>query len=1043
MKNPFKNIFKKNSPNKLSKVTEKKLKEIGIDKSGKYSFKIFKSRLLEPSIESIISFTIILSLIFLFVQNSDTPIFINFLIDKKINPSTFLISQEDSHFQNIISIIGGIGAIVVGLVFFIIGVVGNDRFTTKTYFHTGRIWPLSFFSIGLFLVYSWIRWQSCCDGISILALLPILIYAISTISALYKILDLILKKERLEYKTAELVISKISESIENVLYERIMFNLFYGLMESSEYIFSAHGNINDENKQDVYPSISGILIDINLKELRKLSNYLNELRLTEKLGYPQNLQDKKVSERTTNLSEKEDIKEEVQIPKLNVFLFSKIQIGPDEIAKPLLTYDKRLLGTNIRNANIRKRKITKMVTDIFIIGEYKRVNNKIMTELLDVEKGFVKGIKESDRGLVKRYTKLYKSFVISFIQKFKETVGSYNNKKAHEERTSLIGGWDSMEWLSDSTRLLIDIALKENVAQITQEVTYLPKRFIQLAIEQNDAYVYQHFLRFVFIFYHMAKNTKDSDIKQMLEEKTVEYIQDLSTYNLEVALDKAIDETTQKEMLDYVKHMYIVLQTLTKNSFDDDNWNLFERYIKLHKKLFRQYKSGYFNKPNNYAHDINISSELVIWALSSYILSKYISNSINNKYLNKLLPLLPNKITDIINLYMRASDERKTRNWDWDTWDRGESGEVISIKTQERFTELLAFQLMKKFNNEIEINNFIKDTDPGFINNITELIKTIQSLNNRNINTTKSFFNDTDIKKTSQLILFLEKVKDHLEKNEKKTLREEPVSQSKVKDFRQKVLKYFNKHASFRYILKKYDLLNIRESTTKPIQSRGYNEIVTKKQFIDNWRISHSNMGDYYGESLANWENTYILDKLYSKSNKKNITEVNIKHLLKTRPEDKFIIAINQNLFELQEYDTNFNTGTKEKNIFKYIYSYKSYSIPVYNIYTHHSNKQGIFILDVTKLGKLTIYTPKQQSGTKILNNLSIGVFNNIEHPKVFNSILKKHPDWLEKQGTIKQQKNYLHEHVIVKVFEKVLFKTKSKTSFWGYFLSTKTINDY
>jgi len=159
-----------------------------------------------------------------------------------------------------------------------------------------------------------------------------------------------------------------------------------------------------------------------------------------------------------------------------------------------------------------------------------------------------------------------------------------------------------------------------------------------------------------------------------------------------------------------------------------------------------------------------------------------------------------------------------------------------------------------------------------------------------------------------------------------------------------------------------------------------------------------------------------------------------------------FILALNVNLIEFFKDSNNFipkwhkdSPQLKEKDIeaFEGSYLFEGKDIPIFKNYLGVVDKK-ILILNKSKLGKLIQYSPLNEGEGKDLKKdifyMNIQSFS--ENIELMNEFISKPPKWLKNRGNKDNQKKYLQELVLIKIFKR--FKYNKHKDFEGYLLKLK-----
>jgi len=412
--------------------------------------------------------------------------------------------------------------------------------------------------------------------------------------------------------------------------------------------------------------------------------------------------------------------------------------------------------------------------------------------------------------------------------------------------------------------------------------------------------------------------------------------------------------------------------------------------------------------------------------------------------------IIPNNFDQVISLYFgKYLLERK-----FDFWEDHHGSEIYY---KEYFLLLLARVLKNiKINGEGKYEQLEKYRLPklniyrisDLEHSIDELVETANKIKDRKKTLSILGFDVENINELfdNKLIYFLKILKEKAQEKIKEIQRDQKISQEKVDKFKEDVLKGFNESIILRDIFRHFKLYEdkTKEKSKGKLERIGINMVREKAPFFDEWYVHYLDWGIDSGRGLANYENSYILEKIAS-----NCDEVNGKNIDKILNKSNdlsniIIFAVNLNLFEFFKDSHNFifewykDSPQLDIRGFEGWYIFKEKYIPVFGMYQEKINKQ-ILVLDKAKLGKLIQYSPLDEGESE---NLRKGIFYfNIqsfsENPKLMNSFIKKPPEWLKKIGDEKKQREHLQEKALIQIFER--FKYVKDSEFQGYSLNLKS----
>lgn len=980
----------------------------------------FKEKFLSiPSKPSIFSLTILITLTlitFLFLQ-----------IDFHF-PRYLILFQEDSHFQNLIAITGGITSVVIAIVIFVAEAIKEKGISSKVLLQKSNIWLLSYLSVTTFGYYIWINLRAC-DCITFLAIFPIIFYAITALSSLYNTIRVLTDKQ--EYlKSAKKIINKeINFQTRDLLEQRVYINTFQNIIKAQNYKLLVNPYHYANHKENYYLfriEGSGYISNINLKNLRKISDEIDSYAAENKFKFEidQTVAPNEQSLTPGNSLLSGEINQERYVTKQPTD-----RIDPDN--NIILAINRKLIPEDRKSQFIET--IKGLVSKTFIISKKDLDEEEVfVAEISEIESPFIKAIREANRSTIQIHIDIYKDLIDNLIKKLNQTIGNYNNKEATKEMSSLFGSWKSIDWVRDSTYFSLGIALETKVKEVIREIAFLPRYFTKTALEKREALLFRTFMTFPVHFYRYYQEIENASIKGYFLDRSWRSIKEIFEFSILNEYENSDSTPDKKELLQYAKHCLIVMQELLVQAYRNNDayaLNLFYNNFNKISKYNRE--DGY--RDINWPNDIHFQIDIMWFGFASLLLAEINQNSLSISLLPKMLLEL-NKLseTNILNLYTYLSNRDIGGNWGWDNWDYKEEGEVFSIETNTRLANLLAIMLIKRRSLSNIDERFLEEIDKDFYNkltggtNIISVLEGVQQIRE----TYGSILSDEDINRAQTTITHLTAIKNYFEQKERAKLRSTPISTNLVKSFKEAVITKFIETATLRKVFESVGKFRFEDSSNRRAETRGFNQISQKEDFTEGWGFDTQGLGNYFGEGLADWENEYLVNILLENSEQ---FEENKYSINKYISENKLIIGVNLPWYRIAKYRENFQiTQTNDQQ--NYVYKYKGIEIPVIMVHIPRSTKKGLLILDMSKIDSLISYIPDIKPNTDINKNIYISItdFSHNAHEK--RKILRANPPWLEEKGSDKE--DYLQEIVAVKIFESI--KLKLHPSFKAKFIKFK-----
>ena len=199
--------------------------------------------------------------------------------------SPFVLTNSN-HYQNLIAIHAGIGAVLIGLAFFIAQEIAKERDKGNSYkgfiiLRRSKFFSLLLAEILFFILFLW-------GSVNILSTIPVFLMGMFTLYSLYKTFGLIIDDFELKKEEKKLFFDKLRTSflkvldldITKLIGNNILHNLskdYKGIIEVTPF-----SPIIKQNYTPIKSDKTGTFTDLNLKTLKKILAKLKEKAPTEK-----------------------------------------------------------------------------------------------------------------------------------------------------------------------------------------------------------------------------------------------------------------------------------------------------------------------------------------------------------------------------------------------------------------------------------------------------------------------------------------------------------------------------------------------------------------------------------------------------------------------------------------------------------------------------------------------------------------------------------------------------------------------------------------
>jgi hypothetical protein len=984
----------------------------------------------------------------------------------KVNLVDKLNYLESNHFQNLIAILAGIGAIIFALVIFIAESIRDDdtKDKARVLLKESFLFPLAVAEILTFFIFIW-------GDINAWSILPIIIIGLLTIYSLARLIIILLNKYEFAKKREELLKERLGRCINVAIDERIANNILLARLNENDIkldfnIFAGEG---DSNCHRFKTDSLGIVSDINLDKLKKIAD------LIEKEAKKNGFSFKKESEMTPNYGEEREVQRTDSKPYnqlRNRYLKKKFHDPVNDENNVLIYVDNRIIRDNKAI-----KKIDSLVKQAFIIRSGDNFSDEVRSEIAGVKDQFIVAINNGQTGKIKEFISLYIRLAESFLESIAVFGGGYSSHQASKERHALSGGWEEIRWLSTDIREIVENAMKSRDKSIIGDVAYLPFAIALRAIRFKDHYLFQEFVRFAELIYYHASRENDKELRDFITDRSWRYGKEIASFYVEGKMTK--DDSSKEEIISYKEfaiYFYIVFQNLLKRSYENRDINVFEEYKKTTLKLFERFKPSEsthdtdeikwrlersdINKEQReelvkaldkqhffeeIEKDLKLKKYQMLFGLASWILYEFNKNKTDEtikQFYASIQGVFVEKIETFTDLFIKTHAFDVEDYWGWGWWDIKIDEELHPVHTLENLELFYAIKslsiLSSKSEEEIKLIKLPHNRDFAYlVEGTRDLIKILDDIS-KNADSWRYILSDEAIKKVDSFKYILKVAKENQEQEELEQKRKSRVSCKKVEEFKKDIIKEYYDRAGARSIFKYYGLYQdkMKQDIDTAKERFGINIVDDKAIFFEDWHVYYENWGKNYGRTMANGENASLVDEIGKEC--KLISENEIDNILSKTTNIGDILILTSNTFMWKTIDDPVKKINNE--FFSGWYEYGRHLIPVFSIYSQ-SHERKILILNKAKLGTLIQQSPLNKG--EDLNNIEDIFYMNIkafsENDDLMEEFIQKQIDWLKQIGNEEKQREHLRELVLIQIYERYRFQKAEK--YEGYCIKIKEKN--
>lgn len=983
------------------------------------------------------------------------------LLPEKWRAILLFADLESNYYQNLITIITGIGTIVFALTIFVAESFregSTDR--GRVLLRESYIWPLTVSVVLSFLILIW-------GGVNIIIVVPIIAIAFLTIFSFAQIINTLLSRYRFAKKREQLLVENLQKSIDLAINERVANNVLLSKLDGKKIKLKFYP-FSFEKKSNLICFKArrlGVIEDINIEKLAEFADYLEDKANVNGFAFDE------IERKSIEVASEGVISAEAESKKLKRnrqrYLVRKFHDVLDEEHNTLICFDKNL----IKGDDKARRDLQDIFDQIFTIGKIDNFTEEIRYEISNAKDQFTTAILNSRTGEIKELAKLYIGLGEGFLEQMLLYGGGYTAEQAH----TIFADWPQVQWLSLDIRDLLKQAVKSHNQEVIREVAYIPIAIARRAIEKNDHYLFEEFIGFAEILYMHALQEDNKALRKFMVDRSWRYIKEIADVYVEFKLNQEeLSKEEEQSLKDFAIYFLMTFQNLIKRAFDKKNFDDFQEFKNVAVKLFDHFRPGETThnaqmlewqlKNSDLTEDqrANLSTlfetqkrreqiekeisnrkKQMLFGLASWIfdyLYHHKADEDAKKFFTEIQNALSSNLEEFTDIFLQSHSFEVEDFWNWDWWEIYPDGEVHSIQTLEKLERLYVVRALNllsgKTEDEIKKIKLRPNRDLAYLaDGVRDLMNTLNDIE-KNPTNWEFVLNTSAIGKVSNFKELLQDAKKRQEQEELELKRTKLISANRVEEFKSDVITSFNKVAKIQDIFKHFELY--KDLSKEPYRGKnktrfGINTVDDKAAFFDNWHVHFGDWGENYGRNLASGEDTYILDQLLENAQEINKSEFEDKIRALGDIKDTILLSTGLALMDFFEnnkaYIPNWHRDAKPLNVkgFSGWFKLGNELIPVFKVFYRKREKQ-ILILNKKKLGAFIRKSPLNAGEDPNLQRdifyMDVRAFS--ENESLLNEFLAKPPEWLKKIGSKDDQSAYLKERVLIKIFSRPSFEKQN-----------------
>lgn len=987
-----------------------------------------------------------------------------------------LDASRGQHFNNLIAIHAGIGAIIFALLIFVAESLREEsKERARVLLRESLLFPLTVLEIITFVGFLFFNWQSP------LSLVPVLAVAALAIYALYKLISTLLSLREFEKKRTKLLCDRIRESIDEAINERIGNSILHKFLEGKETGLGYSYMTKKDQKEHVVFKLNkvGSITDIDFGILAEIGEIVESAANKKGFSLFENKPKIDIQGQATTIDTltTAPIGFYTPLKRWDAAVTKRYKETLDAEAgeNVVFSLNKAVFGDNL---DLHKE-IDRLISRAFKVGKINSYSEDLKPELENLRDQFIQAIREKRLTQIDRFRNIYLAITDTFLDLINECGGGFTPEQAKQEASPL-SGWTEIQWLDEH----LSDALKESFAtgdeDLIRKVSSIPLSLAIRGIAKGDHYVFQLFIRYARGLHYRVLNTSDKALKGQLLNKGSEWLREITDYYIEYELDDS------PEKISFAVQVLIEIQNILKQSYDANNYGSFDETANVLEKLLKRFKPS-DNFPNaehwkmelerapeenkeqirerlksqeeleNAERNFNDRRDQLLYGLCAWIFKDLrrdpAAKADKRRFFDRLVKAQPPKLEDITALFSQVKSREADDFWGWHWWDVIPNGGVQTMDFDsdlEFFYILLALNsLVGKTEEEVASINLPPSRELAYMAESNSIFD--QKLRGIPTNENfKLFLREGAIDAIPILKMLLERSKTKQEEIEADFIRNSTLSPKKVEEFWNLFQQEFYSNASLRSLFKstgKYsDKSKGRGLDPKNVSLMGYNQLDAKEGFLESWHVHYVGWGEQYGEGFARSEDVSIYKSIVQnleKTKEINFEDIGIsvESAIKSGTYSKPVLlspfayrmemdGIRSSEKFVQKWHNNAKqTGYEDYPFYIGYFDFGKTLVPVFRVVgPEQITEKNACLVDLARIGVLKQYPPIRTMDDKQFQR-DIFLFKVIDlnaNTEEFEKLIVANPDWLQQQA---DPAAYLRRKVLLNIYSKYEFVFEDKSA--------------
>lgn len=638
-----------------------------------------------------------------------------------------------------------------------------------------------------------------------------------------------------------------------------------------------------------------------------------------------------------------------------------------------------------------------------------------------VKDGLIDSIRSYKSAATKEGLEIYQELITTFLSKLKQWDATYTRGSALKETHSLGGGWSEIRWVQDDLWEVSDMSLSVGYTPIMQVLLGLPRRLSLLAIERNDYFIFNEFIRWYPYYYLRSFVIGSDNVRKSVVQLSSLHLSVMLRYYVIAGLESSDTEAKVRSYTDFALGIIFVFNQLLKVAMDEKHSDNFMGFLATLRDSF----VWYFRKHQDYeisrleflvnnaaseterheatqqlnlerlhvsaATELQNTMSVMLFGLNAWSLHKYLDAGVSQYATDewKSAFTIATTLEESCKIYQLASathsDEFGWMNWEAEEHERGPAYSGVISWTGGMNIYLRTFfctnclKILARLTEEQRRKTTLEFSSAGVfsieheVNTISGLLKQMK----------------LDVAKWSPIIgdkgfeaipAFDDLLHNALIAHKKRTddfVRSAAISPDRLALLRREIVDGWRQNATLRTIVQEYGTYDLPNKPSKEKTRFGFNQLQPKDMYVDGTEMGIEGWGAQFGRDIGNWENSYFLKEVLDNIGELAIDSAGmspITHLtdaldeLKKKKYKPIILILNSwtTYYAIEKSGLLVHESNKTVKGFVGNFKYKSTNTPVFNL--NYEGEPYLIVIDLKKFCVWRQFSPVLLGGEELLN---------------------------------------------------------------------------